>query len=218
MGTAFSPDALRGILIPDPRISPSKTGTGSTYTQAEPQPGVPAPSSATSLVLESSGTQADTTILVQTVRAGGAVTTDAIRAGAFAWQETGGQWQGWDGPLGYAGFEPVHVWGSGGATPLYTYPHAIYTRKGTRLVSAQSTVGLGVVQSCVVHRSSSPTACCFSSPTTTFRAWGFRYAFTRATTTGERGPFRAARPSRRTSTRRRRPCAVSVRRTKADRC
>ena len=152
MGNAFTPDALRGILIPDPRIAPSKTGAGSTYTQAEPQPGVPAPSSATSLVLESSGTQADTTILVQTVRAGGAVTTDAIRAGAFAWQETGGQWQGWDGPLGYAGFEPVHTWGSGGATPLYTYPHAIYTRKGTRLVSAQSTVALGVVQTCVVHR------------------------------------------------------------------
>ena len=90
MGTAFTPDALRGILIPDPRIAPSKTGPGSTYTQAEPQPGVPAPSSATSLVLESSGTQADTTILVQTVRAGGAVTTDAIRAGAFAWQHSAG--------------------------------------------------------------------------------------------------------------------------------
>ena len=80
MGTAYTPDALRGIFIRHPRLSPGTTGAGSSYTQADPNPGVPSPSSSTMLTLSTSGTQVNgTTVEVQTTRAGGAVTTDAIR-------------------------------------------------------------------------------------------------------------------------------------------
>lgn len=153
MGTAYTPDALRGIFIRDPRLSPGKTGAGSSYTQADPNPGVPSPSSSTMLTLSTSGTQVNgTTVEVQTTRAGGAVTTDAIRAGGFVWRESGGAWQGWDGPLGYAGFATVHTWASGAGADLYTSPHVLFTGTGTRLVSAQKTVAAGSVQTLRVHR------------------------------------------------------------------
>jgi hypothetical protein len=153
MGTAYTPDALRGIFIRDPRITPGKTGAGSSYTQAVPQPGVPEPVSPSMLTLSTSGEQVNgTTIEVQTTRAGGAVTTDAIRAGGFAWREAGGAWQGRDGPLGYAGFNTVHGWASGGGAELYSYPHVLYTSAGTRLVTTQKTTGVGVLQTLRVHR------------------------------------------------------------------
>lgn len=153
MGTAYTPDALRGIFIRDPRLSPGTTGPGSSYTQAVPQPGVPQPVAPSMLTLSTSGEQVNgTTIEVQTTRAGGAVTTDAIRAGGFAWRESGGAWQGKDGPLGYAGFGTVHTWASGGGAELYTYPHVLYTSAGTRLVTTQKTTGVGVLQTLRVHR------------------------------------------------------------------
>ena len=153
MGTAYTPDALRGIFIRDPRLSPGKTGAGSSYTQAVPQPGVPQPVAASMLTLSTSGDQVNgTTVEVQTTRAGGAVTTDAIRAGGFAWREAGGAWQGKDGPLGYAGFGTVHTWASGLGAELYAYPHVLYTDAGTRLVTTQKTTSAGIVQTLRVHR------------------------------------------------------------------
>jgi hypothetical protein len=105
------------------------------------------------LTLSTGGTHVNgTTVEVQTTRAGGAVTTDAIRAGGFVWREAGGAWQGWDGPLGYAGFGTVHTWASGAGTDLYTYPHVLFTSAGTRLVSAQKTTSIGAVQTLRVHR------------------------------------------------------------------
>lgn len=153
MGTAYTPDALRGIFIRDPRITPGTTGPGSSYTQAVPQPGVPQPVAASMLTLSTSGEQTNgTTIEVQTTRAGGAVTTDAIRAGGFVWRESGGAWQGQDGPLAYAGFGTVHTWASGGGAELYTYPHVLFTSTGTRLVTTQKTTAAGLVQTLRVHR------------------------------------------------------------------
>lgn len=153
MGTAYTPDALRGIFIRDPRITPGTTGPGSSYTQAVPQPGVPQPVAASMLTLSTSGEQVNgTTIEVQTTRAGGAVTTDAIRAGGFVWREAGGAWQGQDGPLGYAGFGTVHTWASGGGAELYTYPHVLFTASGTRLVTSQKTTAAGFLQTLRVHR------------------------------------------------------------------
>lgn len=153
MGTAYTPDALRGIFIRDPRITPGTTGPGSSYTQAVPQPGVPQPVAASMLTLSTSGEQVNgTTIEVQTTRAGGAVTTDAIRAGGFVWREAGGAWQGQDGPIAYAGFGTVHTWATGGGAELYSYPHVIFTSSGTRLVTTQKTTGVGVLQTLRVHR------------------------------------------------------------------
>jgi len=153
MGTAFSPDALRGILIPDPRISPSKTGAGSSYTQAGVTTGIPSPSTESALTLESSGTQVDgTTVEVQTTRAGGAVTTDSVRAGGFVWRDGGGAWQGWDGPLGWAGWGTVHTWTTGAGADLYSYPHVVFSTVGTRLVTSQKTQALGLLQTLTVHR------------------------------------------------------------------
>lgn len=153
MGTAYTPDALRGILIPDPRITPSKPGAGSSYTQAGVTTGIPVPATETSLTLDTSGTQVNgTTVEVQTTRAGGAVTTDSVRAGGFVWRESGGAWQGWDGPLGYAGWDTVHTWTTGAGADLYTYPHVVYSGVGTRLVTSQKTTALGVLQTLTVHR------------------------------------------------------------------
>jgi len=153
MGTTYNPDALRGIFIRDPRIAPGTTGAGSSYTQADPNPGVPVPSSSTMLTLETSGTQINgATVELQTTRAGGAVTTDAIRAGGFVWRESGGAWQGWDGPLGYAGFGTVHTWAPGAGASLYTFPHVLFTSEGTRLVTSQKTTSLGSVQTLTIHR------------------------------------------------------------------
>ena len=156
MATTYTPDALRGIFIRDPRISPGTTGAGSSYTQADPSPGVPSPYSSSMLTLETSGTQVNgTTVEVSTIRAGGAVTTDAVRAGAFAWRESGGAWQGWDGPLAYAGFDTVHTWATGAGASLYTLPHVLFTSTGTRLVSSQKTTSLGSTQTLTVHRRTS---------------------------------------------------------------
>lgn len=155
MGTAFTPDALRGILIPDPRIVPSSPALASSYTQADPAPGVPDPTATTALTLETSGSQTNgTTIEVECTRSGGAITTDSVRAGGFAWRETGAYWQGWDGPLGYAGWDTVHTWATGAGADLYTYPHVMFTRDGTRLVVAQKTVAAGSLQTLVVFRRS----------------------------------------------------------------
>lgn len=153
MATSFTPDALRGLMVPDPRIDVSRTGTGSSYTQAEPNCGVPVPSASSALVLETSGKQSlGLTVDVQTTRAGGAVTTDSVRAGGFVWREDGGAWQGWDGPLGYAGFGTVHTWGFGAGSNLYTYPHVLYTSVGTRLVVAQRLPSGGSVRTLAVMR------------------------------------------------------------------
>lgn len=153
MATSFSPDALRGLMVPDPRIDTGSPAGSSSYTQADPQPGIPSPNKASSLTLSTTGTQVNgATVEVSTTRAGGAVTTDSVRAGAFAWREAGGAWQGWDGPLGYAGFEAVHTWQTGAGAQLYGIPHVVYSSVGTRLVSAQRTTAIGVLQELVVLR------------------------------------------------------------------
>ena len=153
MGTAFTPDALRGVVIPDPRIVPSSPAAASSYTQAEPAPGVPDPAQATAITLETSGEQANgKTIDVTCTRAGGAVTTDSVRAGGFVWRDDGGAWQGWDGPLGYAGWGTVHTWTTGAGADLYALPHVLYTADGTQLVTSQKTVSAGSLQTLTIHR------------------------------------------------------------------
>ena len=161
MATSYTPDALRGLMIPDPRILPGTPSTLSSYTQADPAPGVPVPTTSSALTFETSGTQtAGTTIDVQVIRAGGAVTTDTIRAGSFAWRDNGGAWQGWDGPQAFAGWEPLHAWAAGAGATWYSVPYVMFTSKGTQLVSTQAigSAGLSVLQSLVVHRRTSAGA------------------------------------------------------------
>lgn len=153
MGIAFTPDALRGVVIPDPRIVPSSPAAGSSYTQADPSPGVPVPAQTTSMTLSTSGYQVNgKTIDVTCTRAGGAITTDSTRAGGFVWRDDGGAWQGWDGPLGYAGWSTVHTWTTGAGADLYALPHVIYTSNGTQLVTSQKTVAAGSLQTLTIHR------------------------------------------------------------------
>ena len=153
MATSFNPDALRGLLIADPRIDPASPSSLSTYTQADPSPGIPVPATPSAMTLSTSGGQVDgLTIDVRTIRAGGAVVNNDVAPGAFVWREDGGPWIGWDGPSTYNGFEPVHTWTTGVGIVWYTYPYVTFTPSGTRLVSTRKGPSLSTVQTLSVHR------------------------------------------------------------------
>ena len=131
--------ALRGILVPDALIteytSSAVVGTGAT--QAEPRAGraVQLTSSATDLVLETSGTQtADTTVTVQTQRGGYAEPDGAGFVFRLADSE---DWRGWDVPNVCTGWEHI-VWST---STEYRYPHAVTTDTDRILVVYSVVVG-----------------------------------------------------------------------------
>ena len=68
----FNKDTFRGLLIPDERVNETNIDDGSsTFTQADPQPGIPVPQGPTDLNLEASGTQsASKQLRVATQRGG----------------------------------------------------------------------------------------------------------------------------------------------------
>jgi hypothetical protein len=102
MGSAVTVNALRGILVHDERINASSfSETLSSYSEAGAHPGVPVPSRASSMVLESSGEMDSGTVTIRTVRAGGVSSSPdgEIEPGAFAMRTNGIDWLGWNGPL-----------------------------------------------------------------------------------------------------------------------
>ncbi len=116
MANAVTVNALRGILVHDERINASSFNESlSTLSQAGPRPGVPVPTRATDMVLEASGDSFEgSTITVQTVRAGGvsASPDGEIEPGAFAMRTNGLNWLGWNGPLVFSGWSPLHTFAS----------------------------------------------------------------------------------------------------------
>jgi hypothetical protein len=108
MGTGSTPKTLRGLLIPDPRVTWDTFSSTSVLTQAGPLPGVPASQNETEMVLEAVGSQdADNHLRIKTVRAG----HPGVDAARFVWRKQGDpvdEYRGWDPPLSISGFEFVN--------------------------------------------------------------------------------------------------------------
>jgi hypothetical protein len=155
MGSAITVNALRGILVHDERINASSfSETLSSYSEAGAHPGVPVPSRTSSMVLESSGEMDSGTVTIRTVRAGGVSSSPdgEIEPGAFAMRTNGIDWLGWNGPLVFAGWSPLHTFASGGAANQYGNLHTIHTDDGTMLTAAQRFTSGGAIRSLVVLR------------------------------------------------------------------
>lgn len=104
MGTARSKPFLRGLLVPDPRISMvTFSKSESSYVGLSPQPPlaeVTGPQ--TMLTPELSGSADGTSYELQLVRGG----HSGSRGAAFVWRrDTDTRWRGWDGPQTVTAFE-----------------------------------------------------------------------------------------------------------------
>lgn len=155
MANAVTVNALRGILVHDERVNASSFSTTlSTYSEAGPRPGVPVPSTPSAMVLETSGTMDTGTITIRSVRAGGVATSPdgEVEQGAFAMRTNGTDWLGWNGPLVFAGWSPLHTFSSGVAANQYGNLHTIHTDDGTMLTAAQRFSTAGATRALVVLR------------------------------------------------------------------
>ena len=133
MGEAYSPDTLRGLLVPFSWATISATDTDLTEDAA--RPGLPEASTATAMVLQSSGEQTSGTRRVQVQRGGFA---DGETA-SVVWDEGSGTWRGWDTPATISGFDSIDFPGT--ASLEYRNPHAVALDSGVVLVASSSTVG-----------------------------------------------------------------------------
>ena len=157
MGSATSVNALRGLLIHDPRITEASFSSSlSTYTQAGAQPGVPVPSQDTPMTLETVGTTTASggTLTVHATRAGGAsyARGGEVQPGAFAWRSGTGSWLGYNGAGVVSGWSPLHTYGSGITDYRYAYAHSLVTSDGTILVAARRYTTAGTFANLVVLR------------------------------------------------------------------
>ena len=142
MGQATSVNALRGLLIHDPRLTEASFSSSlSSYTQAGAQPGVPVPAQDSPMTLETVGTTTASggTLTIHTTRGGGAsyARGGEVQPGAFAWRAGAGSWLGYNGPGVVAGWSPMHTFGSGLSDYRYSHSHSLVTADGTVLVAAR---------------------------------------------------------------------------------
>ena len=103
MGEAYSPDTLRGLLVPFSWATISAANTDLTEDAA--RPGLPEASTATAMVLQSSGEQSAGTRRVQVQRGGFAGTSGAT----FIWDDNDDDWRGWNVPVAIHAAETVAV-------------------------------------------------------------------------------------------------------------
>ena len=123
MGSDVSKDYFRGLLIPDPRLS-SIWSAESSFTQADPQPGIPSAQGNYELCLTSSGIQgASVQLRVRSQKPGH---PGKSGPGAFVWKNEGdGSWRGWDVPNTITNYQSV-VWTDGtGSTVSALYPDVV---------------------------------------------------------------------------------------------
>jgi hypothetical protein len=131
-----TPSVIRGILIPDPRITyaDAYSDTLSSLTQAGPLPGVPvAQQSNSDLVLEAVGTQSPGLELrIRTVKPGHPGTDGA----AFAWRYQGDPlWRGWDPPNAISAFEFLD---RSTVADAWRFPHAVALPDGKLAVVVEA--------------------------------------------------------------------------------
>jgi hypothetical protein len=100
-----SDTTLRGLLIPDPRLTYADAySSSSVVTQQGPIAGVPVAVNESEMVLESGGTQAAGTVVHLRVRSGGHPRPDGA---SFAWRystDASTDNRGWDPPTSITGF------------------------------------------------------------------------------------------------------------------
>ncbi len=156
MANAVTVNALRGLLVHDERITAGAFNSNlSMFSQAGASPGVPVPGRDTAMVLESGGeTVAASSIEVQTVRAGGvsASPDGQIQPGAFALRTSSPQWLGWNGPLVFSGWSPLHTFASGAVANQYGNLHSVHSEAGTLLTAAQRFSTAGTTRALVILR------------------------------------------------------------------
>lgn len=135
MADEITRTALRGLLIPDPRITLSSLWAAqSSYTQAGPRPGVPVAQGETEMVLQSSGSQsADGALRVQVTRPGHPGTVGVV------WKEDGDDdHRGWNPPYIQHHWEPVSAWKDGSGIGAYikgSYDPHVITLTDDRVVA-----------------------------------------------------------------------------------
>jgi len=108
MATDKTPSFVRGLLIPDPRFTFESLSSGSTYTENGPRPGIPEAQQSTDAVLQTSGTQTESTdIRIYTQSPG----FPEDKGGSFLWynatETTALKHFGWEPPLTINGIEQV---------------------------------------------------------------------------------------------------------------
>ena len=123
MGSDVSKDYFRGLLVADPRLS-SVWAAQSSFTQADPQPGIPAAQGNYELGLTSSGTQAASGQLrIRSQKPGHPGKTGY---GGFVWQKQGdSNWRGWDAPNLITNYQSVIYTDGGAVTQAATYPSMV---------------------------------------------------------------------------------------------
>ena len=136
MATAITRSYLRGLLLPDPRLTyDAYSSTLSTATQAGPVPGEAVAAQDTYATLAAVGTQS----------AGGSLQVQAIRAGMPGLDSAGITWRNTGDPL-YRGFDvPAIVSGFGNVAytttaGLYRDAHVFAASTDTLLVVYENTV------------------------------------------------------------------------------
>ena len=123
MGSDVSKDHFRGLLIADPRLS-TVWAAQSSFTQADPQPGIPAAQGNYELGLTSSGVQAASGQLrIRSQRPGHPGKTGS---GGFVWQNQGdGNWRGWDVPNLITNYQSVIYTDGSAVTQAATNPSMV---------------------------------------------------------------------------------------------
>ena len=123
MGSDVSKNHFRGLLVPDPRLS-TVWAAQSSFTQADPQPGIPEAQGNYELGLTSSGTQAaNGQLRIRSQRPGHPGKTGN---GGFVWKNQGdANWRGWDVPNLITNFRSI-IW-TDGSGPIVSaiYPSAV---------------------------------------------------------------------------------------------
>ena len=138
MGSDVSPDRLRALLIPDPRVKMDNVwSAGSTYTQSGLRAGVPTKVSTadSNLVLNATGTvhtgQAGKDLRIKCQRSG--MPGESTKRAGFIWKNDGdADYRGWDAPNIITGWESI-TW----ASPTFTLSdfHAIALPDSTVVVA-----------------------------------------------------------------------------------
>jgi len=156
MGSDVSKSHFRGILVPDPRLT-TIWSSQSSFSQADPQPGVPEPQGSYQLVLTSSGRQAASKTLNLQTTGQGFVAPGSNSS--FAWKESsegGAQYRGYNVPNAISRFDAVD-W----STNDRFNPHAVVLDDQTCVLTYQKNTGSAFT---VVTRVRSSSSLSFSSP------------------------------------------------------
>lgn len=135
---ALTPTTIRGLIVPDPRITSSNLWAAeSNYTEAGPVPGTAAAQQATEMALHTSGSQSSGTVEVRALRGGGVETAALVWKGSA---DSSTSWRGWDVPGVVTGFQTAQ-YETGTSEAGRRHPHAVTLTNGTVLVATSDSLG-----------------------------------------------------------------------------